>query len=55
MSKYKIKSAQATDEVVRIFEENSLNVLATTESDMGEFFVYGYSYQCYYWIYFLEI
>lgn len=31
MSKYKIKSAQATDEVVRIFEENSLNVLATTE------------------------
>ena len=25
MSKYKIKSAQATDEVVRIFEENSLN------------------------------
>lgn len=31
MSKYKIKSAQATDEVVRIFEENSLNVLATTD------------------------
>lgn len=31
MSKYKIKSAQVTDEVVRIFEENSLNVLATTE------------------------
>lgn len=79
MSKYKIKSAQATDEVVRIFEENSLNVLATTEMRKvvdkvivigifyfcitcilqkviwANFFVYGYCYQCYYWIYFLEI
>lgn len=31
MSKYKIKSEQVTDEMVRIFEENSLNVMATTE------------------------
>ena len=28
MSKYKIKGAPVTDEVVRIFEENSLNVMA---------------------------